>query len=118
MNVIDAKTADGRLVAIKRLENKGQEIEVAQFLTSLKHPHKHCVPVEDVFPDPSEPNWMFMVMPYLRRFDDPEFELIGEVIEFARQMLEVRGSLYSALSETPHAIQGLEFLHSNRVAHR
>lgn len=31
-----------------------------------------------------------MVMPYLRSFDDPEFELIGEVVEFVRQMLEVR----------------------------
>ncbi|EIW54109.1 uncharacterized protein TRAVEDRAFT_51834 [Trametes versicolor FP-101664 SS1] len=101
LNVIDAKTSDGRLIAIKRLQDKGQEIEIAQFLTSLEHPHKHCVPVEDVFPDASEPSWTFMVMPYLRKFDDPEFELIGEVIEFARQMLE-----------------GLEFLHSHRIAHR
>ncbi|KAI0827753.1 hypothetical protein BC628DRAFT_154996 [Trametes gibbosa] len=29
-----------------------------------------------------------MVMPYLGPFNNPEFELIGEVIEFIRQMLE------------------------------
>ncbi|KAH9851078.1 kinase-like domain-containing protein [Lenzites betulinus] len=101
MWVLDAKTSSGELVAIKRLENYAQEIEIAQFVTALKHPHNHCVPVIDIFPDPDEPEWYFMVMPYLRPFDDPEFELIGEVVEFIRQMLE-----------------GLAFLHDNSVAHR
>ncbi|KAI0827734.1 kinase-like domain-containing protein [Trametes gibbosa] len=101
LHVIDAKDRDGELVAIKRLEDQGQEIEIARFLASAKHPHNHCVPVTDIFPDPDTPGWFFMVMPYLRPFNNPEFELIGEVNEFIRQMLE-----------------GLAFLHSNSIAHR
>ncbi|KAH9851086.1 kinase-like domain-containing protein [Lenzites betulinus] len=101
MCVIDAKSPRGDLVAIKHFANKGQEIEIAQFLTSIKHPHNHCVPVIDLFPDPDDANWFFIVMPYLRPFNDPEFELIGEVVEFIRQALE-----------------GLAFLHSHSIAHR
>ena len=33
-----------------------------------------------------------MVMPYLRPFNDPEFEAVGEVVEFITQTLEVRPS--------------------------
>ncbi|EIW54112.1 uncharacterized protein TRAVEDRAFT_132053 [Trametes versicolor FP-101664 SS1] len=101
LNIIDARASDGNLVAIKRLQNTGQEIEIAQFFTSIKHPHNHCVPIVDVFPDTLDPTYTFMVMPFLRPFDNPEFELVGEVIEFVRQMLE-----------------GLAFLHSHSVAHR
>ncbi|KAI0827732.1 hypothetical protein BC628DRAFT_153450 [Trametes gibbosa] len=89
MSVIDGRSADGELVAIKHLQNKGQEIEIAGFLTSAKHPNNHCIPIMDLFPDPEEPNFSFMVMPYLRPFNNPEFELIVEVAEFIRQMLEI-----------------------------
>ncbi|KAH9851111.1 kinase-like domain-containing protein [Lenzites betulinus] len=101
VNVIDARSSGGELVAIKRLITQSQEIEIAQFVTATKHPHNHCVPMLDSFPDPEDPNWFFIVMPYLRLFNNPEFELVGEVVEFIRQMLE-----------------GLEFLHSNSIAHR
>lgn len=89
MCVIDGTSSTGELVAIKHLKNKGQEIEIARYVTSTKHPHNHCVSVKDIFPDPDDPEWYFMVMPYLRPFNNPEFELIGEVAEFISQMLEV-----------------------------
>ncbi|KAH9851119.1 kinase-like domain-containing protein [Lenzites betulinus] len=101
MHVIDARSSDGTLVAIKHAKSRGQEIEIAQFVTSTKHPHNHCVPVKDLFLDPDDSEWSFMVIPYLRPFNEPEFELIGDVIEFIAQMLE-----------------GLSFLHSNSIAHR
>ena len=43
----------------------------------------------DAFPDPLFPNRSLMVMPYLRPFDDPEFVLVGDAIDFVTQMLEV-----------------------------
>ncbi|KAI0633106.1 kinase-like domain-containing protein [Trametes polyzona] len=101
LNVIDARTPDGQLVAIKRFQDKAQEVEIGRFLTSIKQPENHCVEVIDAFPDPQDPTWTFLVMPYLRPFNNPEFELVGEVIDFVRQMLE-----------------GLAFLHSHSIAHR
>ena len=91
---MDASRKDGSRVAIKRLSNGGQEVEVSQFLTSLRHPHNHCAPVLDVFPDPLNPgNQTLLVMPYLRPFNDPDFVHIGEVLDFISQMLEVSAKL-------------------------
>ena len=91
MDVIDATYHDGTLVAIKSVYNKGsREVEIARFLTSLTHQDNHCVPVLDVFPDPLDSARSLMVMPWLRPFDDPDFVVVGEVIDFVTQMLEVR----------------------------
>ena len=40
--------------------------------------------------DPQEPGMCFMVMPYLLPFNDPDFEAVGEVVDFVEQTLEVR----------------------------
>ncbi|EIW54113.1 uncharacterized protein TRAVEDRAFT_51838 [Trametes versicolor FP-101664 SS1] len=40
-------------------------------------------------------------MPFLRRYDDPELRVVGEVLDFVLQMLK-----------------GLDVLHRNRIAHR
>ena len=80
------------MVAIKYIEyNDAHEIEIAQFLTSIKHPDNHCVPVLDTFTDPLDPRRTLLVMPWLRPYDDPEFAVVGEVIDFADQMLKVSG---------------------------
>ncbi|KAI0772833.1 kinase-like domain-containing protein [Trametes elegans] len=99
--VIDATTPDGTLVAIKSIPITSQELEIAQYLNSIDREDKHCVSIIDDFPDPMDPGLHLMVMPYLRPFNDPEFAMVGDVIEFVRQMLE-----------------GLAFLHSHRIAHR
>ncbi|RDX48603.1 hypothetical protein OH76DRAFT_1404513 [Lentinus brumalis] len=102
LEVIDATRPDGAVVAIKSINNLGShEVEIARFLTSLAHPENHCVPVVDVFPDPLEPGRTLMVMPWLRPFNDPEFVIVGDVIDFVTQMLE-----------------GLAFLHAHHVVHR
>jgi hypothetical protein len=49
----------------------------------------HVVPLYDVFIDSLTPHIQYMVMPVLRRFDDPEFITVGEVVEFVSQVLEV-----------------------------
>ncbi|GBE85429.1 predicted protein [Sparassis crispa] len=103
--VIDAvRKSDGMLVSIKTVKRDGDEVRIASYLSRLEvssHPLNRCVPVLDIFPDPLKHDAAFMVMPYFRPFDDPEFSAIGEVTEFVRQTLE-----------------GLTFLHSQRVAHR
>ncbi|GBE85440.1 predicted protein [Sparassis crispa] len=103
--VIDAtRKSDGLLVSIKTVKRDGEEVRIANYLSrpgvSL-HPLNRCVRVLDIFPDPFDQNAAFMAMPYLRPFDNPEFGAIGEVTEFVRQTLE-----------------GLSFLHGQRVAHR
>ncbi|RPD57825.1 hypothetical protein L226DRAFT_494930 [Lentinus tigrinus ALCF2SS1-7] len=99
--VIDATRADGTLVAIKSIPAGSREVEIAQFLTSLRHPENHCVPVLDVIPDSLYPGRSLLVMPYLRPFNDPELAIVGDVIDFVSQMLE-----------------GLAFMHANNVVHR
>ncbi|KAI0753329.1 kinase-like domain-containing protein [Daedaleopsis nitida] len=100
--VIDARKRDDMLlVAIKSVEKDSEEIHIGRFLTSLRDLRNHCIPVLDVIPDPFDPEWSLLVMPYLRPFNDPPFYTVGEVIDFIDQTLE-----------------GLAFLHRHGVAHR
>ena len=87
--VMDATRTDGSLVAIKSVPDASREVEIAQFLTSVRHPDNHCVPVLDVIPDPLYPSRSLLVMPYLRPFDDPELTVVGDAVDFVSQMLEV-----------------------------
>ncbi len=90
MDVIDATGPDGSIVAIKSLRNEGSnEVEIARFLTSLTHPENHSIPILDAFPDPLDSGRTLMVMPWLRPFNDPELLVVGDVIDFVTQMLEV-----------------------------
>ncbi|KAI0351969.1 kinase-like protein [Trametes cingulata] len=99
-DVIDAtRQQDGLRVAIKTV--KREEVQIAQFLSSIDHVMNHCVPVFDVLEDPLDSSKLLMVMQYLRPFNNPEFTMLGDVVAFVTQMLE-----------------GLAFLHSQRVAHR
>lgn len=104
-NVMDAtRQRDVFLVAIKVAPINTAEIAIASFLSSprlLEDPRNHCVPLLEVIHDAVDSTMSFMVMPYLRPFDDPYFCAIGEVVDFVRQSLE-----------------GLWFLHEQRVAHR
>ncbi|KAH9888342.1 kinase-like domain-containing protein [Cubamyces lactineus] len=100
--VMDAKRqSDGLLVAMKSVKKDSQELQIARFLTSLEHRENHCVEVVDVLEDSLDATCSIMVMRYLRPFDDPEFVMVGDVIDFVSQMLE-----------------GLAFLHRQRIAHR
>ncbi|KII93060.1 hypothetical protein PLICRDRAFT_101119 [Plicaturopsis crispa FD-325 SS-3] len=102
-NIIDATRDDGLRVAIKRVERKSEEVEIAKFLSSPTlrcNPLNHCIPILDVFPDPVKPGRTYIVMPILRPFDDPTFAYVGEVADFVGQTLE-----------------GLLFMHEQRVAH-
>ena len=83
-------------MVIKSCPNGSQEIEIARHVTSLQDLHNHCLNMLDVFPDPLDPEVTLMVMPFLRPCNDPPFEVIGEVIDFVDQTLEVRSSYSKA----------------------
>ncbi|THH20527.1 hypothetical protein EUX98_g8563 [Antrodiella citrinella] len=103
--VIDAvPTGQNHRVSIKVVPRATQEITIARMLSSKDvsgNPNNHCVPVLDVLPDPLDSSNALLVMPYLRPFNSPPFEVVEEVMDFIRQTLE-----------------GLSFIHSQGVAHR
>ena len=90
---MDAKRMkDGIAVCVKAVYRTPKEAEIAKYLSSpelSQEPTNHSVPIFDVFRDPSTPDFEYLVMPLLRPFDDPEFQAIGEVVDFVTQILEV-----------------------------
>ena len=71
------------------------ELEIGLFVSSEQIqslPHNHCVHILDTLVDPKQSNLSIIVMPYLRAFDDPEFQTFGEVVACIEQLIEVRQS--------------------------
>jgi len=106
-SVLDAvRISDGKLVGLKKVDMAlhPSEVEIHKFLTFeplASDPDNHCVPLYEVLQVPSEPKTVILVMPYLRRYDSPRMETIGEAVDFFRQ-----------------AFKGMQFMHRNSVAHR
>lgn len=55
----------------------------------ISHPQNHCAPVSEILRVPDDYGFVLLVMPLLRKFDDPRFETMGEAVEFIRQIFEV-----------------------------
>lgn len=88
------RISDGTLVSLKKVSATvhPHEVDIGRFLCSeevASHPENHCVPLWDVLEDPSEDKVLILVMPLLRSCNDPEFETIGEVVDFIRQLITV-----------------------------
>jgi hypothetical protein len=89
------RTSDGARVVLKRIHPSihPHEIEVGEFLASeplRRQRENHCVEMLDVLQVPNEADETILVLPLLRPFDNPPFETIGEIIDFALQVFEVR----------------------------
>ncbi|KAI0040981.1 hypothetical protein FA95DRAFT_1502042 [Auriscalpium vulgare] len=104
-HLIDAtRLSDGKMVYIKRVQTGDLESRIAIKLSSdalRSDPRNHSVPILDTFVDSDDSHISYIVMPFLKPLDQPEFEYIGELLDFGEQILE-----------------GLSFLHDNGVAHR
>jgi len=91
--VLDAvRTEDDYRVFIK-VVSRVEEIKIAWFLStkeSLAHLNNHCVPILDVLSDPLSASHSLLVMPYLRPFYDPTFEVVEEVLDFLRPIIHPR----------------------------
>ncbi|CDO77759.1 hypothetical protein BN946_scf184993.g22 [Trametes cinnabarina] len=102
--VMDAtRLSDKELVAIKSFLTDTQELSIVKYFAAIQDSRNHCVPIRDILPDPFDPDFALMVMPFLRPCNNPEFGVVGDVIQFVDQTLEV---------------SGLAFMHGHRVAHR
>ena len=77
---------------------KLNQIKIIEYFTSrrIEDSRNHVVPFYATISDRKFPDIQFMVMPVLRRFDDPEFMFGCEVIDFVSQVLEVRCSCFSS----------------------
>ena len=84
-------------MVIKRVERGSKEVEIAQMLStreSLNEEDNHTVPILDYFDDKEDKVVGFLVMPFLRPFDDPEFSFVSEVVDFVHQTLHVSHSVF------------------------
>ncbi|KIJ37060.1 hypothetical protein M422DRAFT_260449 [Sphaerobolus stellatus SS14] len=100
------RIANNQQVMIKKVWTtySPQETEIGQYLSSSEmaaKPGNHCVPILDAFKMPGYSDLELLVMPLLRRFEDPPFRSVGEVIPLFKQ-----------------AFEGIQFMHKHHVAHR
>ncbi|KAF9226737.1 hypothetical protein BS17DRAFT_814658 [Gyrodon lividus] len=86
-DVCDATARDGAFVFIKRIRTNPHPFEAQIALLFSK-------------PELCERNIHYIVMPLLRHYNHPEFETVPELLDFRNQVL-----------------QGLKFMHENRVSH-
>ncbi|KZV99363.1 hypothetical protein EXIGLDRAFT_640536 [Exidia glandulosa HHB12029] len=106
--VIDARRElDDSQVAIKWIPHAPHtrdEFAVHEFVSTPEmraDPRNHCNPLLDSFPHPSNPDGVFIVMPWLDDIIGLPLEHVNEVVDMMLQTFE-----------------GLVFLHEHRIAHR
>ena len=69
-------------------------------------PHNHCAPLLDVLnPVPSD-NGAYLIFPTIREFNDPDFETLGEILDFIKQILEVSLQPFSHTANVLSARKG------------
>ncbi|KAM5533176.1 hypothetical protein V8D89_013132 [Ganoderma adspersum] len=100
------RVSDKETVLLKRVDTSVHRYEtsIGQYFSTgptSADPRNHCCPIYDVLQDPMDVNTSIVVMPHLRRYIDPDFETVGEAVEYFRQIIE-----------------GLQFMHKHHVAHR
>ena len=86
------RISDGKFVLMKRVKSNSGEPTISQHFSSAQRrdeKRNHCVPVFDVLHIPDSED-VLLVMPLLRLWDRPRMQTVGEMVEFFRQILEVR----------------------------
>lgn len=104
---------------LKAIEKNTAEKSIALYLCSeglRQDPRNHCVPILDTFEDEMELDTEFIVMPLLRKFRSPPFDIGLEAFDFVQQMLEV--SLPVKWMNLSYDLQAVVFMHEHNVAHR
>ena len=95
------RSSDNDIVALKKVSKTDHEYEVetSKYFSSddlRKDPCNHCVPVFEVLNVPDQPDIQIIVMPLLRRCNNPRWLTVGEAVAFFDQMFEVI-SFYNVL---------------------
>jgi len=107
--IMDAiRMSDSSVVAMKHVRpsqhSGSSEIAVATLFSNDEHQSEeqnHCIRTLEVLPVPGSDEEKILIIPWMRKVDDPKFRTIGEVLQFFKEMIE-----------------GLQYLHRNNVAHR
>ena len=92
---MDAKrTKDGLAVCFKAIFRSLKEAEIAKYYifvtwVATRASTNHSVPILDIFREILASDFEYLVMLLLRPFDDPKFAVIGEVVDFVMQILEI-----------------------------
>ena len=99
------RSSDNDIVALKKVNNIDHECEVEisrhfSFEELRKDPRNHCVPVFDVLDVPDQPDVQIIVMPLLRRCNDPRWRTVGEAVAFFDQIFEVISFRNAVLTDT------------------
>ena len=81
--------SDGKLVYIKEVQTGDLESSIALKLAAIDDPANHSVPILDTFEDHVDKSISYLVMPFLRLTNNPSFDVVEEVLDFADQILEV-----------------------------
>jgi hypothetical protein len=89
------RTADGKFVFLKAVKKSVHpfEADIGLFFSSdsmSSDPRNHCVPIYQTLQLPDDKDTIILVMPLLKQFYFPWFDTVGEVVEFFRQVFEVR----------------------------
>lgn len=87
------RMSDGTLVCLKTVKTDSERLRIPIFFSSKElrdDPRNHCVPILDVLPDSENEDQSILVMPFLRKYNCPEFETVYNVTDYVDQMLEVR----------------------------
>ena len=86
------RTSDNTFVTIKRIKARSTELDIYRYLSSEERSRdidNYCVPILEDFPDDTDPDTHFIVMPLLRRCNNPDFSFVDEVLDFMKQTLKV-----------------------------
>ena len=121
-SLMDAtRITDGKLVLLKRIGTQSAELSIANQLSSPEYrsdPRNHCVPILDVIPDADDPRMSYIVMPFLRYVDDPDFRSVENIFDCVDQLLEVCYLPFPGAELLTLVSKGLVFLHDHGIAHR
>jgi hypothetical protein len=89
---------DGAVVQLKLVrKNNEEEADIAHYFSSSNHassPRGRCVPILEEIKIDDRTYSVILVMPLLRRMDEPKFKTVGEVVECMRQIFEVSDSVH------------------------
>lgn len=105
---IDAiQLSTNRMVWIVRKDAHDVDVEAFKILHTPSSPEDHIVPVLDVLQQDEDDSLRYFVLPFLRPFDDPPFETVGDAIDYVDQIMEVR-----LVSFTPY----ITYIHACRAS--
>ncbi|KAJ7092967.1 hypothetical protein B0H15DRAFT_972724 [Mycena belliarum] len=106
-NLMDARRIrDNMDVCLKRIDVEifPHEQDIGTYLSSeplASDPRNHCVPILETLQVPNRSELRILVMPLLRRYEQPRFDTFGETIDFFDQIFE-----------------GVKFMHDHNITHR